>query len=55
MMGITGNRLANKLSTGVVTAPQNVVKVVFPAKTVVRSMQMTDHHGRPTYRRNLYV
>ncbi|HWV47405.1 MAG TPA: hypothetical protein VN039_15515 [Nitrospira sp.] len=55
MMGLTGHRLANKASTGTVTAPQNLVKVVFPQKTVVHSMQLIDSMGRPTYRKDIHV
>jgi hypothetical protein len=56
MLGITGHRMAYKgAADQLVSAPQNLVNVVFPQKTVVKSMQMVDDWGRPTYRKDIHV
>lgn len=55
MLGQTGHRLVFRNLKSVVTAPQNLVKVEFPQKTVVTSMQMNDEFGRPTYRKDIHV
>jgi len=55
MMGITGHRLANKGASALVSAPQNLVNVQFPQKTVVRSAQLIDNWGRPVYRKDIHV
>jgi hypothetical protein len=56
MQGITGHRMAWKGAADQLTvAPQNLVKVPFPQKTTVRSMQMIDDWGRPTYRKDIHV
>lgn len=56
MHGITGHRMANLgAEKQIVTAPQNLITVTFPQKTVVRSMQMVDEFGRPTYRKDIHV
>ena len=55
MMGMTGHRLLHKGATSVVTAPQNLVHVTFPQKTVVKSMQLIDDFGRPVYRKDIKV
>lgn len=56
MLGITGHRMAIKgAENQLVTAPQNLINVQFPQKTVVKSMQMVDEFGRPTYRKDIHV
>ncbi len=56
MLGITGHRMCNKGAMDqLVTAPQCLVNVVFPQKTIVRSMQLVDDWGRPTYRKDIHV
>lgn len=55
MRGPTGHSLIFKNLKSVVTAPQNLVKVPFPQKTVVSSAQMIDEFGRPTYRKDIHV
>lgn len=55
MNGPTGHRLIYRNLQKVVTAPQNLVKVPFPQKTVVSSTQMIDKFGRPTYRSDIHV
>ena len=52
---ITGHRLIYRNLKSVVSAPQNLVKVQFPQKTVVTSAQLVDHMGRPTYRSDIHV
>lgn len=55
MMGITGLRILHRDFKGVVTAPQNLVHIQFPQKTVVRSAQLIDSYGRPVYRGDIHV
>jgi hypothetical protein len=56
MMGITGHRMCCKgAGEQLVTAPQNLVNVSFPQKTTVRSAQLIDTFGRPTYRKDIHV
>jgi hypothetical protein len=55
MMGMTGSRLVTKGTAGVHYAPQNLLGVMFPHKTVVTSQQMVDSLGRPTYRKDIKV
>lgn len=55
MHGPTGHRLIFKNLSSIVTAPQVMVKVPFPQKTVVTSAQMIDEMGRPTYRKDIHV
>jgi hypothetical protein len=55
MDGPTGHRLIFRNLKAVVTAPQNLVHVTFPQKTVVKSAQMIDEFGRPTYRKDIHV
>lgn len=51
----TGHELIYKKTANMVTAPQNLIHVTFPQKTVVSSMQMIDDVGRPTYRKDIHV
>lgn len=51
----TGHELIFKNLQSVVTAPQNLVNVTFPQKTVVSSAQLIDEFGRPTYRKDIHV
>lgn len=56
MYGITGLRLLHLGSKNqTVGAHSGVIETIFPAKTTVTSMQMVDHLGRPTYRRDIKV
>ena len=55
MQGLTGHRMVYRNLKSVVTAPQNLVKVTFPQKTVVSSAQLVDSFGRPTYRKDIHV
>lgn len=55
MIGATGHSLIARNLKSVVTAPQNLVKVTFPQKTVVTSAQLIDEQGRPTYRKDIHV
>jgi hypothetical protein len=55
MLGPTAHSLIARNLKNVVTAPQNLVHVTFPQKTVVSSAQMIDEFGRPTYRRDIHV
>ena len=55
MLGPTGHRLIFRDVKHIVSAPQNLVKVDFPQKTVVSSAQLTDEFGRPTYRKDIHV
>jgi len=58
MNGITGIRLLNmglKGSDSTISSPQNLVHVKIPYKTTVTSSQLTDHLGRPTYRKDSSV
>lgn len=54
-MGMTGHRLLHKGASAIVTAPQNLVNVQFPQKTVVTSAQLIDNWGRPVYRKDIHV
>ena len=55
MTGITGHRLLHLGAKGGVSSQIGTVHIGFPAKTTVTSMQMTDHLGRPTYRKDIKV
>jgi hypothetical protein len=56
MLGMTGHRMCNKGALNrVVMAPQNLANIQFPQMTVVRSMQLIDDFGRPTYRKDIHV
>lgn len=55
MLGNTGHSLIFRNLKNVVTAPQNIVKVPFPQKTIVTSAQLIDEQGRPTYRKDIHV
>ena len=55
MRGNTGHSLIFRNLKDVVTAPQNLVKVEFPQKTVVRSKALIDQQGRPVYRKDIHV
>lgn len=54
-MKMTGLRLLHRGAKNSVSAPQNVVHVTFPQKTVVTSAQLIDEMGRPTYRKDIHV
>ena len=51
----SGHQLIFRNLKSIVTAPQNLVSVTFPQKTLVSSMQMVDDFGRPTYRKDIHV
>lgn len=55
MLGNTAHSLVYRNLKNVVTAPQNLVHVQFPQKTVVSSAQLIDEQGRPTYRKDIHV
>lgn len=55
MLGMTGSRLVAKGTAGMHAAPQNLLGVMVPHKTVVSSQQLVDHLGRPTYRKDIKV
>lgn len=55
MTGTTGLRLLHLGSKGEHAAHAGLVSLVFPHKTTVSSMQMTDGFGRPTYRKDIKV
>lgn len=54
-MGVTGHSLIFRNLNAVVRAPENLVKVEFPQKTIVRSKALIDQAGRPVYRKDIYV
>jgi hypothetical protein len=55
MMGTTGLRLLHLGTDKHLTAPQNLVHVSFPQKTVVSSRALLDKFGAPTYRKDIKV
>lgn len=55
MRGNTGHSLIFRNLKDTVTAPQNLVKVTFPQKTVVSSAALIDRFGRPVYLKDIHV
>lgn len=55
MHGVTGHSLIFRNLKHVVRAPENMVKVEFPQKTIVRSAALLDSFGRPVYRKDVHV
>ncbi len=55
MIGMTGLRMIFQDAKKVAEAPMNTIKVGFPHKTTVTSEQLTDHMGRPVYRKDVIL